>query len=487
IVVIGHCDSPCISGKNALTTMAGRSLVDGPGKESPHATAGHNVGRIAAPPPRARAVPPGPHWNGVRSIGTASASTACRPGGSPGIARHCPRQGKGATSMHRRIVLATLLLSALCAPALQAQAQSASCASVPAWNPSTIYAPGDRMVHQNRLYQANIPIWNAPPTHCPSCGWYTDLGACGTSTENQPPSVSLTAPAAGASFNAGAPIAIAANASDTDGSVQRVEFFAGSTSLGVDTTAPYAMTWNNAPVGNHSLTALAIDDDNASRRSAAVSITVRQNADVTPPGVPTGLNAVNRGPRSIQLAWTASSDNPGGSGVAGYDVYRNGAQVGSPTGNGFTDTALSPDTAYRYRVRARDAAGNASAQGAELATRTTVDDGSSGDRNVIGYFAQWGIYGRGYLVKHIETSGSASKLTHINYAFGNVRNNRCEVGVTLPSNPSTGAGGDAFADYTKAFQAGDSVTGTADTWDQPLRGNWNQLKQLKARNPGLKV
>src|SRR5690606_33655510 len=147
--------------------------------------------------------------------------------------------------------------------------------------------PGDRMVHQNRLYQANIPIWNAPPTHCPSCGWYTDLGACGTSTENQPPSVSLTAPAAGASFNAGAPIAIAANASDTDGSVQRVEFFAGSTSLGVDTTAPYAMTWNNAPVGNHSLTALAIDDDNASRRSAAVSITVRQNADVTPPGVPT--------------------------------------------------------------------------------------------------------------------------------------------------------------------------------------------------------
>src|SRR5690606_2652361 len=314
------------SGKNALTTMAGRSLVDGPGKDSPHATAGHNVGRIAAPPSRA----PG----GSFRIALQRRSQhrhrqrqhRMQTGGSPGIARHCPRQGKGATPMHRRIVLATLLLSALCAPALQAQAQSASCASVPAWNPSTIYAPGDRMVHQNRLYQANIPIWNAPPTHCPSCGWYTDLGACGTSNENQPPSVSLTAPAAGASFNAGAPIAIAANASDADGSVQRVEFFAGSTSLGVDTSAPYAMTWNNAPVGNHSLTALAIDDDNASRRSTAVSITVRQNADVTPPGVPTGLNAVNRGPRSIQLAWNASSDNPGGSGVAGYDVYRNGAQ-----------------------------------------------------------------------------------------------------------------------------------------------------------------
>ncbi|MGJ4728223.1 glycosyl hydrolase family 18 protein [Luteimonas sp. SDU101] len=389
--------------------------------------------------------------------------------------------------MHRRTALATLLLAAACAPALSAQAQTASCAAVPAWNTSTVYNPGDRLVYQNRLYQANIPIWNAPPTHCPSCGWYTDLGACGTGGENQLPSVSLTAPANGANFNAGTPVAISANASDADGSVQRVEFFAGSVSLGVDASAPYGATWNNPPVGTHALTAVATDDDNATRRSTAVTITVRQNADVTPPGVPTGLNAVTRAPRSIQLAWTASTDNPGGSGLAGYDVYRNGSLVGSPTSNGFTDTALVPGTQYRYSVRARDAAGNASAQGAELAVSTTADDGTGGGRNVIGYFAQWGIYGRGYLVKNIQSSGSASRLTHINYAFGNVRNNRCEVGVTQPADPNTGAGGDAFADYTKAFQAGESVSGAADTWDQPLRGNWNQLKQLKARNPGLKV
>jgi len=390
--------------------------------------------------------------------------------------------------MHRRIAVATLLLSAVCTQALPARAQSASCAGVPAWNASTIYNPGDQLVYQNRLYQANIPIWNAPPTHCPSCGWYSDLGACGTGGgENQLPSVSLTAPTNGANFNAGAPIAISANASDADGSVQRVEFFAGSASLGVDTSEPYGVTWNNAPVGTHTLTAVATDDDNASRTSAAVSITVRENADVTPPSVPTGLNAVNRAARSIQLAWTASTDNPGGSGIAGYDVYRNGSQVGSPTSNVFTDTALTPSTEYRYRVRARDAAGNPSAQSAELVASTTADGGGGGGSNVIGYFAQWGIYGRGYLVKNIETSGSASKLTHINYAFGNVRNNRCEVGVTQPADPNTGAGGDAFADYTKAFQAGESVSGAADTWDQPLRGNWNQLKQLKARHPGLKV
>ena len=38
---------------------------------------------------------------------------------------------------------------------------------------------------------------------------------------------------------------------------------------------------------------------------------------------------------------------------------------------------------------------------------------------VVGYFIQWGIYGRGYFVKDVATSGSADKLTAINYAFVN--------------------------------------------------------------------
>lgn len=391
--------------------------------------------------------------------------------------------------MHRRFAAATLLLSIAATQALPASAQNASCAGVPAWNATTSFSPGDRTVYQNRLYQANIPIWNAPPDYCPSCGWYTDLGTCGAGGgDNQPPSVSLTAPANGASFNLGAPITISANASDADGSVRQVQFFAGASSLGVDTVSPYSVTWNNAAVGSHTLTAVATDDDNATRTSSAITITVRQNADVTAPDVPTGLTAANRAARSIQLAWTASSDNPGGSGLAGYDVYRNGSLVGSPTSHGFTDTALVPSTSYRYRVRARDTAGNASAQGPELVTSTTEEVVvPPGNRKIIGYFTQWGIYGRGYRVKNIDTSGSAARLTHINYAFGNVRNNRCEVGVTMPADPNTGAGGDAFADYTKSFQAGESVSGIADTWDQPLRGNWNQLKQLKARHPHLKV
>lgn len=368
-----------------------------------------------------------------------------------------------------------------------AHAQTASCTGVPAWNASTIYNPGDRLVYENRLYEAKIQIWNAPPTHCPSCGWYQDLGACGTGGGNQSPTVALTAPANGSTHTTGSNIAVSANASDSDGSIAQVEFFRGSASLGVDTTSPYSVTWNNASAGSHSFTAVARDNQGATTTSAAVSITVNApSGDTTAPSVPAGLSSPSQTSSSIALSWSASTDNAGGSGVAGYDVYRNGSLVGSPASTSYTDAGLSANTTYTYRVRARDNAGNASAQSAQISA-TTKSSGGGGNKRVIGYFVQWGIYGRNYRVKNIDTSGSAAKLTHINYAFGNVRNNRCEVGVTQPSDPNTGAGGDAFADYTKAFQAGESVSGASDTWDQPLRGNWNQLKQLKAKYPGLKV
>ncbi|MFF4600060.1 glycoside hydrolase family 18 protein [Amycolatopsis sp. NPDC001319] len=93
---------------------------------------------------------------------------------------------------------------------------------------------------------------------------------------------------------------------------------------------------------------------------------------------------------------------------------------------------------------------------------------------VVGYFTEWGVYDRNYHVKNVETSGSAAKLTHINYAFGNVTNGGCAMV-------------DTYADYQKTYDAAGSVDGVADTWDQPLAGNFNQLKKLKAKHPGLKV
>ncbi|MFD0025764.1 glycoside hydrolase family 18 protein [Streptomyces sp. NPDC058382] len=93
---------------------------------------------------------------------------------------------------------------------------------------------------------------------------------------------------------------------------------------------------------------------------------------------------------------------------------------------------------------------------------------------VVGYFTDWGVYDRNYHVKNIETSGSADKLTHINYAFGNVQGGKCTVG-------------DSYADYEKTYTADQSVDGVADTWDQDLAGSFNQLRKLKKLHPDLKI
>ncbi|MFE6097879.1 glycoside hydrolase family 18 protein [Streptomyces massasporeus] len=114
-----------------------------------------------------------------------------------------------------------------------------------------------------------------------------------------------------------------------------------------------------------------------------------------------------------------------------------------------------------------------SAQEAAASPKAAPGARAAGSK-VIGYFTEWGTYDRKYYVKNIETSGSGGKLTHINYAFGNVTGGKCAMG-------------DGYAATDRAYTAAESVDGKADTWDQPLRGNFNQLRKLKQKHPNLKV
>ncbi|MFF8939840.1 glycoside hydrolase family 18 protein [Streptomyces paradoxus] len=114
-----------------------------------------------------------------------------------------------------------------------------------------------------------------------------------------------------------------------------------------------------------------------------------------------------------------------------------------------------------------------SAQEAAAGSKAAPGARAAGSK-VIGYFTEWGTYDRKYYVRNIETSGSGSRLTHINYAFGNVTGGKCAMG-------------DGYAATDRAYTAAESVDGKADTWDQPLRGNFNQLRKLKQKHPNLKV
>jgi hypothetical protein len=91
---------------------------------------------------------------------------------------------------------------------------------------------------------------------------------------NAPPAVSITAPAADASFVSPVSIVVDANATDSDGSVASVQFFANGSSIGIDTTAPYSVIWASVPAGSYTLTAVATDNIGAVTTSASVSIVV---------------------------------------------------------------------------------------------------------------------------------------------------------------------------------------------------------------------
>ncbi|MFJ4337853.1 glycosyl hydrolase family 18 protein [Streptomyces sp. NPDC088915] len=188
------------------------------------------------------------------------------------------------------------------------------------------------------------------------------------------------------------------------------------------------------------------------------------------PGTPVASNVTDT---SVKLTWTAATDDKG---VKNYDVLRNGTKVATTTGLTHTDTGLTAGTDYSYTVVARDTTDQTGPAGGPVQVRTTGGPDVPPPPNAVklGYFTNWGVYGRNYHVKNIVTSGSASKITHINYAFGNVQGGKCTIG-------------DSYADYDKAYTADQSVDGVADTWDQPLRGNFNQLRKLKKAYPHIKV
>jgi chitinase len=93
----------------------------------------------------------------------------------------------------------------------------------------------------------------------------------------------------------------------------------------------------------------------------------------------------------------------------------------------------------------------------------------------VGYFTQWGIYGRNFQLSKVQNSGAAPRLTHLNYAFGTVT----AGGVCTSADP--------WADWQTPFSAELSVDGIGDVAGQPIAGNLNQLAELKAKNPKLRV
>jgi regulation of enolase protein 1 (concanavalin A-like superfamily) len=197
-----------------------------------------------------------------------------------------------------------------------------------------------------------------------------------TPPANLPPTVTLTSPAAGSSFTAPASIAVAANAQDSDGTVQKVEFFAGSTSIGTATGSPFAVTWEGVPAGQYVLTARATDNDGASTTSGGVTVTVSDTSANEPPTVslttPTD-GATFTAPATVMVvADAADADDR----VAQVEFFAGTTSLGTATASPYTVTWLNaPAGQYALTAVATDTNGATTRSAAVSITISTAGAG----------------------------------------------------------------------------------------------------------------
>jgi len=184
-------------------------------------------------------------------------------------------------------------------------------------------------------------------------------------TDTTPPSIPAGLAATAITVNS---FTLTWTASTDNVGVTGYEVFRGSTSLG--TTA--ALTLNIGGLAPNTSYAMKVRARDAAGKWSALSaaLTVKTLADTTAPAVPAGLASSLITATSFTVSWPAPTDNVA---VTGYEVFKNGVSLGTTTALTKAITALLPTTAYAITVRARDAAGNWSAQSLALSVTTLPD------------------------------------------------------------------------------------------------------------------
>ena len=159
---------------------------------------------------------------------------------------------------------------------------------------------------------------------------------------NVPPAVSLTAPVNGASYYAPASIPLNATASDPDGTVTQVSFFAGTTLIATDTTSPYGVTWTSVAAGTYTVSAVATDNSGASTTSSATIQVV--GAPFAVPGLVEAENFDNGGDG------VGYHDTTGGNAGGQYRTTDVDVETTSDVGGGYDVGWVAAGEWLRYTV-----------------------------------------------------------------------------------------------------------------------------------------
>lgn len=129
-----------------------------------------------------------------------------------------------------------------------------------------------------------------------------------------------------------------------------------------------------SPATSYTYTVSAFDAAGNTSGLGSTSFTTQSAADTEDPTAPTNLTVGAVGDTTVDLSWTASTDNVG---VTGYDVYEGANLAGTTSSTSFQVTGLTASTAYSFTVQAKDAAGNTSASSNSVNATTTGGGGGS--------------------------------------------------------------------------------------------------------------
>ncbi len=272
--------------------------------------------------------------------------------------------------------------------------------------------------------------------------------------------------------------------------------------VGAATRMRVSMKYNGIPTACETFTYGEVEDYTVALNGGTV--------DIQAPSAPSSLVASSVTQTTVNLSWTASTDNVG---VTGYDVYQGASNLGTVTGTSTQVTGLTASTAYSFSVRARDAAGNISGASntvnvttsaapdtqapstpanltASAITNTTVDlswTASTDNVGVTGYDVYQGATNLGTVT---STSSQVTGLTASTaYSFsirardaaGNISGASNTVNVTTTGTGGGGgcAGGISSFPYTESFESGlgawtqstaDDIDWTRDSGGTPSSG-----------------
>lgn len=194
-------------------------------------------------------------------------------------------------------------------------------------------------------------------------GHLDNLSATGSvvTIANTAPTITLTAPANNTTFTVPANITVSANASDSDGTIRRVEFYLDDVLAGSSTTEPYSFTVVDVAVGTHRFAAKAIDDRGGSAVTANATVTVRNNALPTASITFPANNAKFSPPTNIVI--TAQAADTDGS-VASVEFFVDSLSLGTATTAPYEVTWSDPANGdYTLTVVATDDKGALSTNG----------------------------------------------------------------------------------------------------------------------------